>query len=109
MRSVRICTPPLAFSPPSSLNFTRTTKFVNRRVVERNSLRGTAALIEPPTNEPSTMRQVLFVSPSHPVKVLPSKSGTGLDFSAAASGRVATRQRRKTRDRFMNGLVLIDE
>ena len=36
---------------------------------------GTVAASEPPTNAPPSMRHVLFVSPSQPAKVFPSKRG----------------------------------
>src|SRR4029453_12814549 len=64
-------------SVPVSLNLTRRTKSPNDRVVVRNSLRGTCVDSEPPTMAPSWMRQVDLVSPSQPVNVRPSNSGTG--------------------------------
>src|SRR6266511_2904761 len=47
-----------------------------------NSLCGTVAVSEPPTNAPSAMRHVLFVSPSQPLNVLPSRRGTDVETSA---------------------------
>src|ERR1051325_6629669 len=59
---------------PASLNFTLRMKFVYCRSVRKNSLRGTVLVNDPPTNAPSSTRQVLLVSPVHPWNVFPSES-----------------------------------
>src|SRR5437870_5818642 len=51
-----------------------------------NSLCGTFALSEPPTNAPFSMRQVLLVSPSQPWNDLPSKIPIGWPVGAAKTG-----------------------
>src|SRR5437016_13616095 len=83
-------------SVPVNLNLSRNTKLVNELVVAKNSFSGTVALSDPPTNAPSSMRHVLFVSPSQPLNVLPSKVGTALlesaALSAVAEGEIVTAQ-----------------
>ena len=76
MRFVRNCTPPFT-KPfvPSSFHFRFSSKFANCRVVARKSFSACGFTSDPATNAPFSMRQVLMVSPSQPVKVLPSKSG----------------------------------
>src|SRR5262245_12426410 len=66
-----------------------------------NSLRGTLSLSEPPTRAPSAMRHVLFVSPSQPLKVLPSKRGPPLEASAACAATTTSDEKRTTSDLFM--------
>src|ERR1051326_3909134 len=63
---------------PTNLNFKRSTKLVKDLVGEMNSLCGTVACKEPPTNAPFSMRQVLLVSPSQPENVRSSKRRSGV-------------------------------
>src|SRR5436309_11606416 len=104
MRLVRNCTPALAFArSPSSLNFTFSSKSPNVFVVQRNSLRGTTFSSEPPTMLPSSTRQVFFVSPSHPVNVLPSNSD--FDSPRQSGGRQKARSSVKGIVRRMRSLL----
>src|ERR1051326_652612 len=66
-----------------------------------NWLCGTVSLSEPPTSAPSAMRQVLFVSPSQPLNVWPSKMGTALAGSAAWAAIMPSKRRMRARDRFI--------
>src|SRR6266542_6253606 len=68
-----------------------------------NSLCGTVSLSEPPTSAPSAMLHVLFVSPSQPLNVLPSKIATALAVSAALAAITARERKITASDFFMVG------
>src|SRR6058998_3569598 len=73
-----------------------------------NSLCGTVSLSEPPTSAPSAMRHVLFVSPSQPLNVLPSKMGTALAVSAASAAITASERKMRASAFFMIGALCCD-
>src|SRR5512143_2965633 len=72
---------------PVSLNLSRKTKFVNGRVVHKNSFCGTLVSRLPPIISPCSIRQVLFMSPSQPANDLPSNSGNGWAAEASNASR----------------------
>src|SRR5213596_2523064 len=96
-------------SVPTSLNLRRNTKFVKLRVVQMNSLCGTVALSEPPTSAPSSRRHVLFVSPSQPLKDLPSRMGTALPPSAALDEIKASERKTRASNLFINLKLCVDK
>src|SRR5437773_3571390 len=59
----------------------------------------------PPTSAPSAMRHVLFVSPSQPLNVLPSKTGVALAASAAWAAITASERKMTASDFFMIGAL----
>src|SRR5437773_4947061 len=68
-----------------------------------NSLCATVSLSEPPTSAPCAMRHVLFVSPSQPLNVLPSKMG--MAAPAALAAITASERKMTASDFFMIGAL----
>ena len=69
---------------PASLILSRRSKLPYRLVVQRKSFFGCFFSSEPATISPSAIRQTRSVSPSQPVNVVPSNSGTA-DATGARS------------------------